>query len=184
MFAALVAQAFTRPARAGALAQARAIAPGGRGEHAQLRARGAARSRSSPRAALTLHAHSGDGDELARRVRLGARLSPRQSWNLVDTTLSWQAGRWLVAAMNTERTPAPVPAIVFVDGDNNQSAAFDAPGRDDRTVLRRRRMSMRRCDCTSCSSRIAAALALALPSRARRCGARGHAGRAPRSRPA
>jgi hypothetical protein len=56
----------------------------------------------------------------------GPGLSPRQSWNLVDTTLSWQQGRWLVASMNTERTPAPVPSVVFADGQNNSSAAFDA----------------------------------------------------------
>jgi hypothetical protein len=56
----------------------------------------------------------------------GPGVSPRQSWNLVDTTLSWQHGRWLVASMNTERTPAPVPSVVFVDGQNNSSAAFDA----------------------------------------------------------
>ena len=56
----------------------------------------------------------------------GPGLSPRQSWNLVETTLTWQQDRWLVASMNTERTPAPVPSVVFVDGDNNQSGAFDA----------------------------------------------------------
>ena len=56
----------------------------------------------------------------------GPGLSPRQSWNLVNTTLSWQHGRWLVSSMNTERTPAPVPSVVFVDGNNNQSGAFDA----------------------------------------------------------
>jgi hypothetical protein len=56
----------------------------------------------------------------------GPGLSPRQSWNLVDTTLSWQQGRWLVASMSTGRTPAPVPSVVFVDGQNNQSGAFDA----------------------------------------------------------
>jgi len=55
----------------------------------------------------------------------GPGVSPRQSWNLVDTTLTWQRGRWLVASMNTERTPAPVPSVVFVNGNNNQSAAFD-----------------------------------------------------------
>jgi hypothetical protein len=56
----------------------------------------------------------------------GPGLSPRQSWNLVNTTLTWQHGRWLVASMNTERTPAPVPSVVFVEGQNNSSAAFDA----------------------------------------------------------
>jgi len=56
----------------------------------------------------------------------GPGLSPRQSWNLVDTTLVWRRGRWLVLSTNTERTPAPVPSVVFVDRHNNQSAAFDA----------------------------------------------------------
>ena len=55
----------------------------------------------------------------------GPRLSPRQSWNLIDTTLSWQSGRWLVTASETDRTPAPVPAIVFVNGGNDRSQAFD-----------------------------------------------------------
>lgn len=56
----------------------------------------------------------------------GPGLSPRQSWNLVDTTLIWRRGRWLVFSMNTERTPAPVPSVVFVDGHNNQSVTFNA----------------------------------------------------------
>jgi hypothetical protein len=56
----------------------------------------------------------------------GPALAPRQSWNLVDTTLVWRRGRWLVRSMNTERTPAPVPSVVFVDGRNNESATFSA----------------------------------------------------------
>jgi hypothetical protein len=55
----------------------------------------------------------------------GPSLSPRQSWNLVDTTLTWRRNRWLVLSMNTERTPAPVPSVVFVDAHNNQSGVFD-----------------------------------------------------------
>jgi hypothetical protein len=55
----------------------------------------------------------------------GPALSPRQSWNLVDTTLIWRLGRWLVFSMNTQRTPAPVPSVVFIDGHNNQSGVFD-----------------------------------------------------------
>jgi hypothetical protein len=39
----------------------------------------------------------------------GPHLAPRQTWNLVDTTLRWQAGRWLIEASSTEATPAPVP---------------------------------------------------------------------------
>ena len=54
----------------------------------------------------------------------GPRLSPRQSWNLVDTTLRWQSGRWLVVSCDTDPTPAPVPSVVYVEGSNDQSAAF------------------------------------------------------------
>jgi hypothetical protein len=54
----------------------------------------------------------------------GPHLTPRQTWNLIDTTLRWQDGRWLVEASNTEATPAPVPSIVYVDGANNQTPAF------------------------------------------------------------
>jgi hypothetical protein len=54
----------------------------------------------------------------------GPLLTPRQSWNLIDTTLRWQSGRWLVVSSDTESTPAPVPSIVYVDGSNDQSPAF------------------------------------------------------------
>jgi hypothetical protein len=54
----------------------------------------------------------------------GPHLAPRQTWNLVDTTLRWHAGRWLIVASNTDRTPAPVPSIVYVEATNNQSSAF------------------------------------------------------------
>ena len=54
----------------------------------------------------------------------GPRVSPRQSWNLVDTTLVWRSGRWLVVSSQTDATPAPVPAIVYVDGHNDSLAAF------------------------------------------------------------
>jgi hypothetical protein len=54
----------------------------------------------------------------------GPHLSPRQTWNLIDTTLRWQTGRWLVVSSNVDATPAPVPSIVYVDGANNRAAAF------------------------------------------------------------
>jgi hypothetical protein len=54
----------------------------------------------------------------------GPHLAPRQTWDLVDTMLRWQAGRWLVLNSNIDATPAPVPSIVYVDGDNNQAPAF------------------------------------------------------------
>jgi hypothetical protein len=54
----------------------------------------------------------------------GPLISPRQSWNLVDTTLIWRSGRWLVVSSQTDPTPAPVPAIVYVDGHDDSLAAF------------------------------------------------------------
>jgi hypothetical protein len=56
----------------------------------------------------------------------GPHVSPRQSWNLVDTTLVWRSGRWLVASSQTDPTPAPAPALVYVDGHNDSLAAFSA----------------------------------------------------------
>jgi hypothetical protein len=54
----------------------------------------------------------------------GPHLAPSQTWNLIDTTLGWQQGRWLVLSSETDTTPAPVPSIVYVDGANDQAAAF------------------------------------------------------------
>jgi hypothetical protein len=54
----------------------------------------------------------------------GPRVSPRQSWNLVDTTLVWRSGRWLVVSSQTDATPAPVPAIVYVDGHSDSLGSF------------------------------------------------------------
>jgi hypothetical protein len=55
----------------------------------------------------------------------GPRLAPRQSWNLVQTVLTFERGRWLVTSSAALRTPAPVPSVVFIDGHNNQTSAFD-----------------------------------------------------------
>jgi hypothetical protein len=54
----------------------------------------------------------------------GPHVSPRQSWNLVDTTLVWRSGRWLVVSSQTNPTPAPVPAIVYVAGHGDRLAEF------------------------------------------------------------
>jgi hypothetical protein len=56
----------------------------------------------------------------------GPHVSPTQSWTLVDTTLIWRSGRWLVVSSQTDPTPAPAPAIVYADGHNDSLAAFSA----------------------------------------------------------
>ena len=72
----------------------------------------------------------------------GPHLAPRQTWNLVDTTLRWQAGRWLVLSSDTDATPAPVPSIVYVERRQRPGAGVRASRRDDRPVLRHRRLRM------------------------------------------
>lgn len=54
----------------------------------------------------------------------GPGFGPRQTWSLVDTTLSWSTGRWLVLDSHLDVVPAPVPAVVYVQGANDTSGAF------------------------------------------------------------
>jgi hypothetical protein len=123
-FAALLAQAYTPEARAAALAQARKL----RAEDIQ----NTANYEEGGHGIAVIAARRLDkylGTEATVTSWLGGfvwgpRLTPRQSWNLVDTTLRWQSGRWLVAASSTDPVSAPVPSIVYVDGPNDQSQAF------------------------------------------------------------
>jgi hypothetical protein len=55
----------------------------------------------------------------------GGGLRPRQSWNLVQTTLDWRTGYWQVTASQTEQTAAPVPASVYERGANATTGAFE-----------------------------------------------------------
>jgi hypothetical protein len=124
VFAALVAQVYAPGIRAGTLAQAQ-------------------RLRASDVQNMSNYQQGGRGIAVIAARRLdsytlqqatvtswlgglvwGPRLAPRQTWNLVDTTLEWRAGRWLVEASSTDPTPAPVPSIVYVDGGNDHAGAF------------------------------------------------------------
>jgi hypothetical protein len=124
VFAALLAQAYAPEIRARALEQARQIRAGDAqnlGNYAQG-GRGIAII-----AARRLDSYSPEQAKVTSWLGgfvWGPHLSPRQTWNLVDTTLRWQAGRWLVVASNVDATPAPVPSIVYVNGANNRAAAF------------------------------------------------------------
>jgi hypothetical protein len=123
-FAALVAQAYAPEARSRTLAQAQQLRTGDtqnitnyqQGGHG-IAVIAARRLDSYTPASATVTTWLGG-------FVWGPSLSPRQSWNLVDTTLRWQAGRWLVVSSNTNPTPAPVPSIVYVDGSNDQAPAF------------------------------------------------------------
>jgi hypothetical protein len=54
----------------------------------------------------------------------GPHTPPRQSWNLVDSILRWQSGRWLVVSERVDSTPAPVPSRVYVNAGNDRYEAF------------------------------------------------------------
>lgn len=124
VFAALVAQVYAPGIRAGTLAQAGRLRAGDTQNMSNYREGG--------RGIAVLAARRLDSYTPARAtVRSwlgglvwGPRLAPRQTWNLVDTTLQWQAGRWLVEASSTDPAQAPVPSIVYVDGGNDRAGAF------------------------------------------------------------
>jgi hypothetical protein len=124
VFAELVAQAYAPQARSHALAEAGHV----RAEDAQNMSnyRGGGRG-IAVIAARRLDSYTRDTATVTSWLGgfvWGRHLAPRQTWDLVDTTLRWQAGRWLLLNSNTDATPAPVPSIVYVKGDNNQAPAF------------------------------------------------------------
>lgn len=124
VFAALVAQAYAPGIRASTLSQAQ-----------QLRAsdvQNMSNYRQGGRGIVVVAARRLDS-YTARQATVtswlggfewGPHLAPRQTWNLVDTTLQWQAARWLVEASSTNPALAPVPSIVYVDGENDRAGAF------------------------------------------------------------
>ena len=124
VFAALVAQVYAPEARSRTLAQAQQLRTGDtqnmtnyqRGGHGIAVVAARRLDRYTPQLATVTTWLGG--------FVWGPSLSPRQTWNLVDTTLRWQAGRWLVVSSNTDPTPAPVPSVVYVNGPNDQAPAF------------------------------------------------------------
>jgi hypothetical protein len=125
LFARLVADAYAPAARKATLAQAMALRRGDATDMGNYRAGG--------RAVAVIAARRLDRYSRARATVTswlggfvwGPSLTPRQSWNLVRTTLAFEHGRWLVVSSQAENTPAPVPSVVYVDGNNNQSTTFD-----------------------------------------------------------
>lgn len=124
LFESLVAQVYAPEARSSALAEAQRIRASDLQDMANYREGGrgvaivAARrlDRYSPKMATITSWLAG--------VIWGPHLPPRQSWNLIDTTLRWGSGRWLVVSSSTSTAPAPVPSIVYVDGANERYQAF------------------------------------------------------------
>jgi hypothetical protein len=125
LFARLVAEAYAPSARKPTLAQAATLRRADPTDMGNYRAGGSAvaviaarRLNRYTRAQATVTSWLGG-------FVWGPSLTPRQSWNLVQTTLQYEHGRWLVTSSQALATPAPVPSIVYVDGNNNQTNAFD-----------------------------------------------------------
>jgi hypothetical protein len=124
VFAALVAQAYAPDIRARALTQAAQIRAADTQNMSNYGEGGRGIAVIAARRLDTYTSQSATVTTWLAGFVWGPHLSPRQSWNLIDTTLEWRSGRWLVRSSKTDRTPAPVPAIVYVNGPNDRSAAF------------------------------------------------------------
>jgi hypothetical protein len=124
VFAALVAQAYAPDARGRTLAEAQRIRAGDTQSMTNYREGGRGIAIIAARRLDSYTSQQATITSWLGGFVWGWHLAPRQTWNLIDTTLRWQAGRWLVLSSDTDTTPAPVPSIVYVDGDNDQAAAF------------------------------------------------------------
>ncbi len=123
-FAELVAQAYVPQARAGTVAEAQRIRAGDSQNMSNYREGGRGIAVIAARRLDRYTPHAATVTSWLGGFVWGPRLAPRQTWNLIDTSLRWQAGRWLVVSSSTDPTPAPVPSIVYVDAGNDRSAAF------------------------------------------------------------
>ncbi len=123
-FAALVAQAYAPDARGRTLAEAQRIRAGDTQNMTNYREGGRGIAVIAARRLDSYTPQQATITSWLGGFVWGPHLPPRQTWNLIDTTLRWQQGRWLVLSSDTDTTPAPVPSIVYVDGDNDQAAAF------------------------------------------------------------
>lgn len=123
-FARLVARVYAPAARAQTLAEARRLRGADAADMANYGAGGRGLAVVAARRLDSYTPNSATVTSWLAGFIWGPRLSPRQSWNLVDTTLVWSSGRWLVASCQVEPTPAPVPAVVYVDPGNDGTAAF------------------------------------------------------------
>ncbi len=124
VFAALVAQVYAPGIRAGTLAQAGRLRARDVQNMSNYRQGGRGIAVVAARRLDSYTPQQATVTSWLGGVVWGPRLAPRQTWNLVSTTLRWQAGRWLVEASSTAPTLAPVPSIVYVEGGNDRAGAF------------------------------------------------------------
>ena len=164
-FAALVSEAYAPQVRASTLAEAQRLREGDVSDIAAYR-RAPARSRSSPHVAWTpTPPRQATITSWLAGFLWGPHTPPRQSWNLVDTTLRWQSGRWLVDSQDVDATPAPVPARVYLTAGNDRYEAFARLEGMSRPLLRRPR-AMSRPTRIVAAGAVALSLSLAWPGHA------------------
>jgi hypothetical protein len=124
VFAALVVQVYVPGIRAGTLAQAQRLRASDVQNMSNYREGGRGIAVVAARRLDSYTPEQATVTSWLGGLVWGPRLAPRQTWNLVDTTLQWQAGRWLVEASNADPALAPVPSMVYVDRGNNRMGAF------------------------------------------------------------
>jgi hypothetical protein len=123
-FAALVAQGYAPTVRARTLAEAEKVRAADPQNMANYAEGGRGIAVIAARRLDSYSAQSATITSWLAGIVWGPHISPRQSWNLVDTTLRWQSGRWLVVSSATDSTPAPVPSVVYLEGSNDRTPAF------------------------------------------------------------
>jgi len=123
-FAALVARVYAPSVRAQTLAEARRLREADPANAANYAHGGRALALVAARRLDSYTPFSATVTSWLAGLVWGPHLTPRQSWDLVDTTLHWSAGRWLVASSRVDAVPAPVPAIVYVRAGNDRAGAF------------------------------------------------------------
>jgi hypothetical protein len=123
-FARLVAQIYEPSARAQTLAQAQALRSADLSDMATYGEGGRGIAVVAARRLDSYSPNSATVTSWLAGFLWGPRVAARQSWNLVDTTLAWRFGRWLVVSCQVDAAPAPVPAIVYARGADDSAGAF------------------------------------------------------------
>ena len=125
-FAALVAQSYLPSVRASVLAEAQQLRAGDTQNMRNYREGGRGIALIAARRLEHFTPRSANVTSWLAGIVWGPRFTPRQTWNLVETSLIWRDGGWLIASSRVAATPAPVPAIVYVQDENDRASAFDS----------------------------------------------------------
>jgi len=124
VFAELVAQAYAVAVRSRVLSEAQQLRSSDTRNMANYAAGGRGLALVAARRLNSYAASTARVTSWLEGIVWGPHLAPRQTWNLVDTTLSWSGQRWLVLDSHVDPEPAPVPAVVYVQGANDTAGSF------------------------------------------------------------